>query len=101
MVFGRDAIFNINQEANWQLIEQRKQVIINKGNQKENRLTHSHVHCTGDKVLLRNVWKTKFNQDAYIGSYTVTEVQNNGTVRAHKGSVSDTYNLRDIAPFKE
>ena len=37
LVFGRDAILNINQEANWQLIKQRKQALINKGNQKENR----------------------------------------------------------------
>ena len=39
LVFGREAILNINKEANWQLIKQRKQAIINKGNQKENRLT--------------------------------------------------------------
>ena len=31
LVFGRDAILNINQEANWQLIKQRKQALINKG----------------------------------------------------------------------
>ena len=37
LVFGRDAILNINQEANWQLIKQHKQALINKGNQKENR----------------------------------------------------------------
>ena len=34
LVFGRDAILIINQEANWQLI---KQVLITKGNQKQNR----------------------------------------------------------------
>ena len=37
LVCGRDAILNINQDTNWQLIKQRKQVLINKGNQKENR----------------------------------------------------------------
>ena len=36
LVFGRDAILNINQETNWQLIKQLKQALINKGNQKEN-----------------------------------------------------------------
>ena len=50
LVFGRDAILNINQEANWQLIKQRKQVLINKGNQKENHSRQSHMYCTGDKV---------------------------------------------------
>ena len=37
LVFVRDAILNINQEANWQLITQSKQALIYKGNQKENR----------------------------------------------------------------
>ena len=101
LVFGRDAILNINQEANWQLIKQRKQALINKGNERENRRRQSHVYNTGDKVLLKNAWKTKFNQDAYIGPYTVTEVRNNGTVRARRGNVTDTYNLRNITPFKE
>ena len=30
MVFGRDAILNISQEANWQLVKQHKQALINK-----------------------------------------------------------------------
>ena len=30
LVFGRDAILNINQEANWQLIEQHKKAFVNK-----------------------------------------------------------------------
>ena len=101
LVFGRNAILNINQEADWRLIKQRKQALINKGNQKEHHSRHSHVYCTVDKVLLKNAWKTKFNQDAYIGSYTVTEVRYNGTVRARRGNITDTYNLRNITSFKE
>ena len=50
MVFGSDAILNINQEAIWQ----RKQALINKLNQKENCCRLSHVYHTGDKVLLKN-----------------------------------------------
>ena len=36
------------------------------------------MYRIGDKVLLNNTWKTKFNQDAYIGLLTMAEVQNNG-----------------------
>ena len=61
-VFGRDVILHIIQEANWQLIKQLKQGLINKGNQKDNCHTKSHVYHTGDKVLLKNAWKTKFDQ---------------------------------------
>ena len=31
----------------------------------------------------------------------ITEVRNNGTVRARYGRVTDTYNLRNIKPYKE
>ena len=99
LVFGRDAILYINQEANWQLIKQRKQTLINEGIQKEYCHRQSHVYHTGDKVLLKNVWKTKFNQDAYIGPYTVTEVWNNGTVRACRSNITDTYKLCNIIPL--
>ena len=66
LVFGRDAILNINQEANWQLVEQHIQALINKADKKENRQRHSHVYHAEDKVLLKNAWKMKFTQDAYI-----------------------------------
>ena len=44
MVFGSNAILNINKEANWQLIKQRKQALINKGNQKEYHQRQSHTN---------------------------------------------------------
>ena len=72
-----------------------------KGDQKENCRRQSHVFHIGDKVLLKNAWKTKFNQDVYKGPYTVTEVRNNGTVRARRSNVTDTHNLCNIIPFKE
>ena len=34
-------------------------------------------------------------------SYTVTEARNNGTVRDRRGNVTNTYDLRNITPFKE
>ena len=59
------------------------------------------MYNKGDKVLLKNAWKTKFNQDAYLGPYTITAVRSNGTVRARKGKITDTFNIRDNAPYKE
>ena len=50
LVFGRDVILSINQEANWQLIKQHKQVLTNKGNHKEKQNRQSHVYRTRDKV---------------------------------------------------
>ena len=101
LVFGRDTILNINQEANRQLIKQRKQVLINKANQKENHCRWSHVCYTGDKVLLKNASKTKFNQDTLGCPYAMTEVRNNGTVYARKGNITNTYDLCNMVSFKE
>ena len=63
-------------------------MLINKGNRKENRRRQSFASHTGDKALLKNAWKTKFNQDAYIGPNTVIDIQNNGTVRVRRGKIS-------------
>ena len=60
LVFGRDANLDINQDANWLLIKQSKQALINKGNQGKSRPRQSQLYHTRDKVLLKNAWKTKF-----------------------------------------
>ena len=44
-----------------------KQDLINKGNKQENENRREHTYNKGDKVLLLNAWKTKFNHDAYLG----------------------------------
>ena len=94
LVFGRDSILNTRHEADWQLIKTRKQNLTNKGNARENNKWLTHVYKPGDQVLLKNAWKTKYNDQAYIGPYTMTAVkENNGTVNARKGKVTDMYNI--------
>ena len=85
LLFGQDSILNTCHEAKWQLIKKRKQDLINKGNQRENRHKKEYTYNKGDKVLLKNARKTEFNQDAYWGTYTITAIRNNGIVRARKG----------------
>ena len=74
---------------------------VNKGNQQENCNKKEHTYNKGDKVLLKNVRKTKFNQDAYLGPYTITAVINNSTVRVRKGKITDTFNICNITLYKE
>ena len=50
LVCGSDVILDINPEANWQLIKQRKQALINDDNKKENYREHSHMYYNKDKV---------------------------------------------------
>ena len=56
LVFGSDSIMDICHE----------------GIECENHNWAEHTYKTGDKILLKKVWKTKYNQDTYIGSYTIT-----------------------------
>ena len=67
LVFGQESILNTRHEANCQIIKKHKHELINKGNQQENHNKKEHMYNKGDKVLLKNVWKIKFNQDAYLG----------------------------------
>ena len=52
LVFGRDAILNTKFEANWQLIKQQKQTVINTNNKQENEKRIPHQYNVGDKVLV-------------------------------------------------
>ena len=101
LAFGRDSILNVRHDANWHAIKERKQRLINRGNERENRTRISHEYKVGDLILLKNEWKTKFNQDSYSGPLKITAVRNNGTVRACKGNLTDTYNLRNITPYRK
>ena len=59
------------------------------------------MHKQGDKVLLENAWKTKSYQDVYIGPNVIRSVRNNVFFRARKGRVTDTFNIRNLTPYKE
>ena len=83
------------------IIRKRKQDLINEGNKRENCYWINHTYKQVDKVLLKNAWKTKFNQHAYIGPYVITAIRNNGTVSARKGIVTDKFNIQNPTPYKE
>ena len=101
LVFGRDAIMNLTFDANWHLIKQRKQNLINQSNAKENSQRINHTYKEGDLVLVKNEQSTKYGKDAYNGPWTIQEVRNNRTVKISKGLVADVYNIRNITPYKQ
>ena len=89
-------------EADWQLIKNHKQDLINKGNKYKNYNGSENTYRTGDKVLLIYAWKTKYNQDAYLGPYTITSVnKDNDTATTHRDKLMDVYNIYNITPYKE
>ena len=100
LVFGRDMIFNIKHEANWEAIRLRKQKLIDENNRRENAKRLEHVYHTGDKVLVTRHDANKY-ETPYLGPYKIREVYTNGTVLVKRGKVLETINIRRLKPFKE
>eukprot|EP00957_Ditylum_brightwellii_P029476 2228458-Ditylum_brightwellii.AAC.1 len=81
LVFGRDAILNVKHEADWTYIKQRREGLIRKNNEQENKKRTTCNYQVGDKVLLKGNRATKYGTNAYSGSYPIEQINSNGTVK--------------------
>jgi hypothetical protein len=70
-------------------ITKRKQDIINKSNQKENKSQIPYECKVGDQVLLETPGILRKWSTPHTGPYPVTNVYKNGTIRIQKGIVSE------------
>ena len=102
LVFGRDAILNVQFEADWKYIKDRKQKIINYNNQKENSKRVPYTYQVNQLVMLdvTGTTKSKYAKNPYQGPYKVLKVNDNGTVVLEMGPVIDTVNIRNVKPYK-
>jgi hypothetical protein len=98
LVFGRDMIFNIKHEANWQLIREQKLARIKENNARENLKRISHDYAVGDLVSLLKAEFSKAEPDRE-GPYEITCVHTNGTVMVRKGRVEKRLNIRQCTPW--
>jgi hypothetical protein len=87
LICGRDMIQNIAFRANWDWIQKRKQDIMNKSNQKENKNNSQtpHEYKVGDQVLLETPGILRKLSTPRTEPYPVTNVYKNGTIRIQKG----------------
>ena len=99
LVFGRDAMLNVQHEANWTYIKERKDTISSKNNKIENKSCRKYEYNENDKVALKMPTNLKYGTDTYTGPFKIVQVNNNGTVKIKKGCVTDTYNIRNIKPY--
>ena len=93
-------IFNIQHQADWELIKKRKQDKIDENNHRENSKRIPYTYQVGEKELLRRGTENKM-EAPFSGPHEILQVNDNGTVRMLVGSVEDTYNIRWIKPYKE
>ena len=84
LVFGRDARLNVRFEADWQLINTRKQARIIQNNKRENKHRLQHEYAVGDRVMIKQNPNRKHREPQNKGPYTVHKVNDNGTVQLRK-----------------
>ena len=103
LVFGRDAILNVQFQADWKYIKDRKQKLINLNNTRENSSRVPYQYQVNQQVMLdvTGTTKAKYAKNPYRGPYKVLKVNDNGTVVLQMGPLIDTVNIRNIKPFKE
>ena len=104
-MFGRDALLNVSFEADWETIRKRKQRLINYNNARKNVTRRKYTYTVGQQVDIRLQPNRKAGEDHFKGPYTVTRVNENGTVELTKatnnGAVSQTWNIRNVEPRKD
>ena len=100
LVFGRYAILNINQGANWEHIWQRKQERINRNKKRKNMHHNNHQYKVGDKILVKRKENSRHGLEL-MGPLLVTLINDNGTVRFQKGIINDATNIRRIKKFSD
>ena len=86
LIFGRDMILNNPLIAHWEAIRLRKQNIIDKNNQLQNKNRKPHTYIIQDKVLVCNKKENKYEEPC-VGPYPITQVWNNGNVTIRRGAV--------------
>jgi hypothetical protein len=106
LVFGRDAIHNVNFMADWHYIKERKQQLIVQNNNRENKRRREHKYSPGDKVMIRQDNNRKHEDALYQGPFTVSRVYDNGTVDLQQqtlrgGVLTQRWNIRNLHPCRD
>ena len=105
LVFGRDMILNIGHIANWKAIAERKQKIINRNNERENKRRLDHFYQVGDQVMVAPLTTIQPKlRPKFKGPYEITNVGPPGEVdRAYvtvrMGTVEKKLNIRHLKPY--
>jgi hypothetical protein len=94
-------IYNLVFRSNWDPIPKRKQDIINKSKQKENKNLIPYEYKFGIQVLLETPKILCKLSAPCTGQYPVTNVYTNGTIRIQRGVASERVNIRRITPFNQ
>jgi hypothetical protein len=89
-IFGRDMLFNIWFVADWHKIGEGRQLLTDRGNQRENAKQIDYDYKVGDKVLVINEGILRKAESSYGKEpWTITRVHTNGTIRIQCGTKTE------------
>lgn len=100
LVFGRDMIFNIRHQADWQYIQEQKRRRINENNARENLKRLEHDYAPGERVLITKADYHKM-EPPREGPYPISRVHANGTLTIQKTRAEQRINIRQCTPYVE
>ena len=101
LVFGRDMFLNIPLIADWQLIAQRREQLVNESLRRQNLKRRRYDYIVGQRVLKKVHDPTKLGERTE-GPYTINIVHVNGTVTIELSpGVTERINVRRIIPYRE
>ena len=101
LVFGRDVILPVKFKFDWDMIRRKRQLAIDKNNERENNKRVKYTYKVGDKVLYNKHGILRKSSTPRRGPYEITHVYENGTVRIRRGVLSERINIRHLSPFFE
>jgi hypothetical protein len=99
-IFGRDMLFDISYIANWYTtIGDRRQMLTDLNNVRENKSRRDFDHEVGMKVLIDQESLRKAESPYKKEPWTITQVYTNGTIRVQNGAKLDRINIQRVKPF--
>ena len=102
LVYGRDMFSPVSVDVDWNTINEKKQLSINKNNDRENSKRIPHTYRKGDYVTLKKPGILRKLTIPREGPYKVMKHNNNGSILIEKAPTKlKNVNVRRVAPYKK
>jgi transposase InsO family protein len=99
-VFQRDMFLDIPIIANMQMIQERRQILINENLRRQNLKRRSFDYAVNGEVLVKIPNPSKL-QDRAEGPFTIQQVHTNGTLTIQRAPhVTERINIRRLVPYR-
>jgi len=101
LVYSRDMFLDVPLVADWHLIKQRRQQLVNDDLRRKNAKRRKFDYAQGQRVLKKRHKPNKLGLRTE-GPYQITRVHTNGTVTIQlRNSVTERINIRRVIPYHE